>query len=231
MFNIAICEDVEFYYKKHKEVTDRVFTENSLDYKIDYYPSGEELIAACQENKYDIVIMDYEFKGSMNGIETSQKLRELDKNVFLIFISNYTDPAIPAIDVSTIKYIDKSNPKYAELLTETLLKCIGWIQEREALFQDVLLREIIYLEGNDNDVIIYTKDDKSIYRGNLNDAEKRLKNYWFQRSHKSYLINCKFVRTIIKSEALLFNGERLPIGRKYMQDFKSNCAQFLLRRL
>ena len=45
-------------------------------YKIDFYvPSKEKLFSEIEKNKPDVVVMDLDLYASMDGIETSRKIR------------------------------------------------------------------------------------------------------------------------------------------------------------
>ena len=66
-------------------------------------------------------------------------------------------------------------------------------------------------------------------RKTLSEWEKELQLYGFVRTHKSYLVNIKKVK-YIKKEIWLKNGNKIPIGRVYMQNVKSSYLDFLKKR-
>ena len=59
------------------------------------FPRGEAALAAITPDGVDIVLMDLNLGGGMDGVETARRLREAD-NVRIIFISAYADPATRA---------------------------------------------------------------------------------------------------------------------------------------
>jgi CheY-like chemotaxis protein len=53
--------------------------------------SGEDAIAKCMENIYDIVLMDIRLKIGINGVKTFKKIKEIDayKNIPILAITAY----------------------------------------------------------------------------------------------------------------------------------------------
>ncbi len=61
---------------------------------IDHAPNGSVAIELAKENKYDLVLMDINLGAGINGIETTNKIRELNnyKNVPFIAVTGYAMP-------------------------------------------------------------------------------------------------------------------------------------------
>ncbi|MDQ0638673.1 DNA-binding LytR/AlgR family response regulator [Pedobacter sp. W3I1] len=70
----------------------------------------------------------------------------------------------------------------------------------------VLKKDIIYLQGSNNHVHIYTPtNDYSVYMTIKEMEEKLRENEQFYRVHKSYMINTTFVKEI--------NGHKIDLGK------------------
>ena len=55
---------------------------------------------------FDIIIFDIDMPG-INGIDTARKLREMDSNVTIIFVTNIAQYAINGYEVDAVDYILK----------------------------------------------------------------------------------------------------------------------------
>ena len=55
---------------------------------------------------FDIIIFDIDMPG-INGIDTARKLREMDSNVTIIFVTNIAKYAINGYEVDAVDYILK----------------------------------------------------------------------------------------------------------------------------
>ena len=55
---------------------------------------------------YDIVFMDIELPG-INGMEAAHRLREIDQQVILIFVTNMAQFAVKGYEVDALDYIIK----------------------------------------------------------------------------------------------------------------------------
>ncbi|MEM7182254.1 MAG: ATP-binding protein [Spirochaetota bacterium] len=56
--------------------------------------SGQEAITLCQESAPDLVLMDINIEGEIDGIDTAQELLRLDPNIAILYLTGETDPEI-----------------------------------------------------------------------------------------------------------------------------------------
>jgi CheY-like chemotaxis protein len=73
-------------------ITQEILTLYLQDYEyVTVVASGEDAIAKCMENIYDIVLMDIRLKIGINGVKTFKKIKEIDayKNIPILAITAY----------------------------------------------------------------------------------------------------------------------------------------------
>lgn len=70
--------------------------------------SGEECLEAIRDHEVDLVIMDINLSGELDGIETARKLRE-ERNVPTVYLTAYTDESTlrKATETDPLGYISK----------------------------------------------------------------------------------------------------------------------------
>ena len=84
---IAICDDeyitAEYYY----EQIERIFKEYSTECEIELFTDSGKLLTSLYEGKrWDICFLDIDMP-LIDGLSLGQKLRELDMDCYLIYVS------------------------------------------------------------------------------------------------------------------------------------------------
>lgn len=74
--------------------------------------------------------------------------------------------------------------------------------------------EICYFHSEGRKTYIHTTKHTYELRGNLGDAERKVRRLPMVRTHKSFLIHLKNLENLTGSEAIMKNGERLPVSAK-----------------
>ena len=95
----------------------------------------------------------------------------------------------------------------------------------------VFVSDIFYVESVDKKTFVYCKDDVYQTKFKLIELEKMLQSVGFVRASKSVLLNVETlsgVRNLANSklEAILTNGEKVCVNRKYLKDIR----EVLIRR-
>jgi CheY-like chemotaxis protein len=97
----------------------------SLGYEVAFISdSGEKVLELFEESMPDLILMDVELKGKLNGLETSRLLKE-KYDVHIVFLTAFEDEAtLNRIgDLSSDGYLVK--PFEDEQLENTLKRVLG----------------------------------------------------------------------------------------------------------
>lgn len=83
--------------------------------------SGAEAIDVVEKNKPDIVFLDIRMR-EMNGLETLERIKKIDKNIKIIMLTIFEDKAIVdrAMELGADEYITK--PFRVDYLDEVVIK-------------------------------------------------------------------------------------------------------------
>ena len=204
---------------------------------------GKEGLELINEKKPDIVFLDIEMP-LVNGFEMLQNLKE--RNFHLIFTTAYNHYAIKAIKYSAFDYLlkpidedeiaialDKFKNQEAAITTEQVqnlhLFTNGKLQDTIALSTQegllfVKIDDIMYLEASSNYTMIVMHDkSKHLASKTLATFEEVLQdNTLFFRSHKSHVVNLKFIKQYIRGEGgelIMLDGKNVPLSRTKKQEF------------
>ena len=118
--NIAICDDV--YQDKHclfNSLSSFCAT-NYFDAAITEYDSGEALVETFAKGMFDIIFLDIYMNG-LSGIDTAKKIRDIDKECLLVFVTSSNEHAVEGFAVNALHYLIK--PISAEKLAEVFARC------------------------------------------------------------------------------------------------------------
>ncbi|WGX75226.1 response regulator [Paraclostridium bifermentans] len=124
MIRIAICEDEKDQQELLEGYINEAFKSLSLQYKLDIFSSGEELLERYSKD-FDIVLLDIQL-GEINGMDTARKIRILDNNVEIIFITSLIEYALEGYEVRAYRYLVK--PVKYENLKDNIISCIKEVE-------------------------------------------------------------------------------------------------------
>lgn len=213
--------------------------------------SAEEGLGSIIELSPDIVFLDVEMPGGMNGFDLLKKLPAI--NFDIIFTTAHDYYAIRAIRFSAVDYLMK--PIEATALQEAIsrvrekrnnkidpslwqMEVVGpgkmklenlAIPTMEGLIF-IALNDIVYCEGDDRYTKLYLTDKKMVLSSRtLGGFEELLLPYSFFRIHKSYLINLRHMKKYLRGEGgqvIMADGTTLDVARRKKEELLKIVSQF-----
>ena len=181
---------------------------------------------------YDIVFMDIEMP-MMSGMKACYKLREIDKNIVIIFVTNMEQFAVEGYLVSAFDFVVKPVAEYSfRLKMDRALDYISRftgktlaIKTPEGMRQ-IALQAIKYVDIMNYKLTYHTLDgDIEITTMKLQDVEPMLLGAGFFRCSRSLIVNMKYVKSVSETDMDLA-GEILPISRRRKKDFMDALAEY-----
>lgn len=158
----------------------------------------------------------------MDGIKTAKKIRKIDKNVVIIYVSGYEAYAIETFEVNPFRFIVK--PVKKEMFEKIYLAAVERVTLDDAFFQfkygksfyKESLEDIIYFESNRRIINIITVHGNFKFYGKLNEVQERVATAktTFLRIHQSYLVNYKYINRLSYDFVEMRNGVRLSISEE-----------------
>lgn len=227
----AICDDEKIFHREISTLVRKYMRARSVEIYTDFYENGEELLKS--EMDYDIIFLDYQMEG-INGIETAGKLREVNSDSVIIFISAYPAAALDAYEVKTFRFLVKpvDESKLFKALDDYIRSIdydnILLLNTHESHYK-IKMSEIIYLEGDRKYTIVRTKSRSFRIHINLKQLELKLPESKFIRCSKSFVVNFAHISNHNSSEIMFDNGEKAQIGPHYAAKFKTEFQNYIMR--
>ncbi len=223
---IAVCEDQVTQINILNKQIENWSKDNNVNISIENFTTAESFLFQWSDyDKYDIIFLDIKLS-KMSGIELSNKIREKNKIVDIVFVTGFFKYALHGYKVGALQYLMKPIDKLdLYFCLNKTLERINEVNETSIVAIETT-KKIIKLDYNEiyycimfsPYIDIHTNSEKITLRKKISEIENVLPNEYFIRCHRSYIVNVKHIKSITKSNVLLENGIEVPISRgKYRE--------------
>lgn len=185
-----------------------------------------ELIKLLDLHHIDLIFLDIQMP-KMNGIEF---LKIMPKTPMVIITTAFPSYALESFQLNVLDYLLKpvtfdrffkavnKAKDYHQLITKSagipdagadyfFIKC-------GSKFEKIYFHDILYIQGTQNYVTIYTHKGKYMTLLYLRNLEENLDSKLFIRIHKSFIVSINKIETIEGNEVVIPN-HRIPVSRNY----------------
>ena len=217
MIRVAIVEDTDADAALLEQHLLRYGKENEEAFSITRFRNAIAFLEPYTAN-YDLVILDIQMP-HMTGMEAAYRLRELDENVLLFFVTSLTQYAIEGYEVRAANYIVKP-ARYADFALKLKKALRNRVEKKDSILLRTELGQvriaptrIRYLESVGHNVIYHTLSGDYAQYISLTKAAEPLLDKGFCRINSCYVINLAYLKTIRGYEAILDNDAALKISQ------------------
>lgn len=233
--NIAICDDNQEYINiLEKYILDK----NEPEVSCDAFYSGEELVKMYNmgEGNYDVIFLDMEMN-ILNGIETANIIRKMDKHVIIVFVTSHTKYMQACFECSPFRFLIKpvSNDEFDKVYADIIKK----LSEERTTFVftenrnkiRLFCEDILYFECQAHYIHIHTKDKVHKICKTMAELIEGIDKTMFIQVHKSFVINLNHIREIKETELVLYDADKvIPISRTFKKQVATAFINFKERK-
>lgn len=133
MYHVAIVEDENTFSDELQEYLKQYQEEKDVRFKISIFGDGAEILEDYQ-SVYDVILLDIEMP-KVNGMEAAQRIREIDPDVVLVFITNMASYAIHGYEVGALDFVMKPLTYYT--FSMKITRALKRVRKKEQ--QNILL--------------------------------------------------------------------------------------------
>jgi len=199
----------------------KTFLKNHSDIELcAEYSDGFSGIKGIKEHKPDLIFLDVQ----MPKITGFEMLELMDEHPEIIFTTAYDQYAIKAFEMNAVDYLlkpfardrfdqalEKARIKIAtnkkEASSETAKKVIETLDEKTETLHRIVVKkggdihvvpieDLIYIEAQDDYVMLYTKNGKFLKEKTMKYYESHLDQNLFVRVHRSYIVKVDEVKRL-----------------------------------
>ncbi len=202
---------------------------------------GEEALRHLKNQKPDIVLMDIQLKGSIDGVETAIFMQE-DYDIPIIYLTANADDIhfnrakathpyafitkpFKKLDLQraielTVHQIQFNLPLKNKIPSKNqgsfiLSNCI-FVRHNEKMVK-VSIENILYIEAERNYCRIYTKTKEYLLVITLKDIDEKLPSKHFLRIHRSFVVNISQIDEVATSHVVIAK-KAIPISKSLKEE-------------
>ncbi len=231
MLNIAVVEDNFQDTETLRSYMEKFFSEHHIEYGVVYFESAIPFLAGYSAD-FDIVFMDIELP-DLSGMDAAKMLRESDKNVILIFVTNMSNFAVKGYEVDALDFIVKPVAYFSfSIKLDRAVKRLGNRRNKDILISvkegNVCLKDfdILYVEIMKHEITWHTVRQNYRGYGSLKEVEPLLSQKKFVRCNRCYIVNLQYVKQIRDFDVLV-GEEWLAVSHARKKDFLRALNEYI----
>ena len=229
----AICDDDLNHLDVLKYEIIKVSKEYNLKIEIDKYDLGIQLIdeLLTNPNKYDIIFLDIEMP-EMDGMKVGHRIREINKDVIIIFVTGFKAFALNAFEIRAFDYLLKPI-KYTKL-EATIMDAINKVEMHKSKDENsnalifsynkkmyrIDINEIIYIEKESNKSRIVCEDNIYEIYESLKKINQRIDKKTFMQPHQGFIIHSKKIKNYENQRIEMVSGDFIPVSKSNIKKVK-----------
>lgn len=233
---IAITDDLNSEREKLSSAIAAPFEKVGLAIgNIDEFTSGEALLRQFSAGKYDLIFLDI-YMGGISGVETAKRIRSIDKNVMLVFVTTSNKFASESYAVKANFYLLKPiRSDSIKQLAETLAQQMQNTRSVAALPDGTVipLSSLVYTSCSGHYVNVYLVGSEPLkIRTTHKIMYEALSKYeGIISCNKGVLVSLANVAKLDGENFTMINGDTVPISRRKMTQIKNDYTRFVLNRI
>lgn len=123
---------------------------------------------------------------------------------------------------------EKAIREYIQLYERYFTKQVCFNDGRS--IEKLSVDEIYYVEANMKKICIRKKEEECTVNCSLKDTEQLLSGYDFLKVHRSYIINLKHFKRLMRNSILLDNGVEVPVSKYRYPEVKIQVLDYIKKQ-
>lgn len=230
MYHIAVVDDDAADRSEIVGNIERYRKEKAMSFTVSEFDNAVKFLEGYNP-AYDIVFIDIQMP-YLDGMTAAEKLREIDRAVPLVFITNMVKYAVKGYSVDAADFVVK--PVAYGSFSVMLDKVIRLADKKD---EAVVLKtadgkvrlwldRVSHVEVMDHQVCYHADDGEHMVWGSLKDQESKLPSDRFAKCNNYCLVNLKYVEGITDGEVRLGGGRSVPISRSKRKELTDKLLAY-----
>lgn len=233
---VAVCDDDEAALGIIASSLKDVFASHGVEATTSTFTSAVELSRVMPARRFDLLLLDIDMP-DLDGIEFAKQLREQGNQIDIMYISGREDRVFDSMRVTPVGFIRKT--RFIEDMSDIVGAYLDQRQSKEHHSTIVLqeggatypveVEKIMYIEGQRKQQAVHVegRDAPIMATRTMMEFEEELADEGFIRIHKGYLVNYRYIQVIEGGDAVLSDGERLPVSRRKEHEVKDRLLDLV----
>ena len=234
--NIAICDDSETDALAAKEVIRNTLTELHIRADIECYLSakGIESKLLKHNGQPDILILDIDMP-DVSGLQLAKKIRAVNLNLIIIFLSNHEEFVFKAIEFQPFRYIRKIKMETEmPVAIRSAVRIIEIQKDRHIILDTddgevkVMMSEIVYFETDKRKrklSVHLTNNRAMLVKKTISEFQSVLNHEKYIMIHRGCVVNADYIKKLGNNIIVLDNDEKLIISRPRTKEVRQKLIK------
>jgi DNA-binding LytR/AlgR family response regulator len=200
---------------------------------LDSFSNAMDANDFLKDNEVELMFLDIEM-ATLNGLEFA---KSLITKPLIVFITAYPQYALDSYEMDAIDYLVK--PVRMERLLKAINKAENYLKllqknneepetasiendyvfiKSDRRFVKIFFKEILYIEGLKDYVVIQTESKKVLTAMNIKTIHAQLPDKNFTRVSKSFIVNTNHIVSV-DAHSIYIKEEEIPIGSNFKDEF------------
>jgi DNA-binding LytR/AlgR family response regulator len=236
MLQIVLCDDNIDELSNMVQYLNQYRASRHLNCEYTVYTNGFELVSALDKGKrFDIYCLDIIMPG-LTGLDVAKEIRAFDKNAPILFFTSSPEFALESYSVKAINYVLKPISKEKLFFTfDDMLEQVKVKKDDDAFvvksndgIQKILLSNLVYAEVIGRNVLYHLVSGKVIECTEPFTAvsDNLLKYKDFIKTHRSYVVNMRYIDTIENHQVTLQTLAAVPVAQSKAKEIKQQYLNY-----
>ena len=233
MIRIALCDDDPHFLRHLRQTVDQWLTERHIVSSCTEHLSAKALGDSIEMTDFDLFFLDIEMP-EMGGLQLAKQIREIFPDSVIIFLTSHNEFASDGYRVQALRYLSKLT--WENDLNEALHAAMTQLKKQETgslavshygNIQRIPYRDILSIRHISRYCQIVTKSGKTIQddRG-IRKLFEIIGDKRFIFIDRGAFINLDYIQKIENGQAVMTNGDSLPISRRLLPQVKLTINQY-----
>lgn len=236
---ILIAED-DFVVAKNLEMA---LTERGYDV-LGIKPTGEEILLSLTAAIPDVLILDINLAGILDGITVASQIKDKFAMPVLFLTSDRdratlekakltqpagylikpfdTDELVSAIELAIYSF-GQAHPKPKVDAAEAMINDTHVFVKSKNRLEKVKFEDILYVEANDIYASLVARQQTYVLGYPLKTFEEKFPQRPFMRVHRSYIVNLNHIEAI-EDNFIVIGKKNIPIGKTHRSELMNRLS-------
>ncbi|MDO4275596.1 MAG: LytTR family DNA-binding domain-containing protein [Eubacteriales bacterium] len=233
---LAIVEDDKEDREKFITMAEKWAYGENISVETQEFSSGEAFTKDYQPGQFDLIFMDVFMRG-MDGIETVKQIRQGDRHVLVVFVTNSREYIFKAAPLHIFDYINKpcSYERMAYVLSEAQRtlpeqdKTLDFVCGRQEV--SLKMKEIMYIEADNNYTVFTVNGETYRYRISFSGIAALLPELQFLNCTRGIMLNMEYIQDQDNDTFEMTDGKKFPIRRNGRKQIIGQYEQYQFSKL
>ena len=235
MLHIAIVEDEAHQREQLESGVRDVLCELSAE--VTCFEAAQPLLERyAAGERFDLLLLDIQLPG-MDGMSAAARVRELDADVLIVFITSMAQYAVQGYKVDALDFLVK--PVAHEVLDACLARALRRLRKQAPAslsvrsggsLRIVPVSSILYAESRDHRTLLRTREEEIPCAGSLGNLEESLIPHGFYRCHAAFMVSFAQLERLDGGDVIV-GGRRVPLSKHRRKQFLAALAAYWGERL